>query len=191
MAENIMPATEAGVGGYTDEVRSYELAFHILPTVAEGEVPETLSKIKAHISSQGGVIFDEEAPERIELVYPIVKHLEGKNRTFASSYFGWIRFRAEGEKISALEEELRTDTALLRHLLIKLRKEEEAHPFRYHEHRKSLKMVEVVDEEAEVVKEVLTETEAQAPVEEEALTASLEKITGEGENSDTKEEKTA
>ncbi len=170
MAENTMPVTEAKEGGYTDEVRSYELAFHILPTVAEGEVPETLSKIKAHITSQGGVIFDEETPERIELVYPIVKHLEGKNRTFASSYFGWIRFRAEGEKVNVLEEELRTENSVLRHLLIKLRKEEETHPFRYHEHRKSLKMVEVVDEEVD---------------------ASLEKITSEGDNSETKEEKTA
>jgi ribosomal protein S6 len=190
MAENTMPATEAK-GGYTDEVRSYEFAFHILPTVAEGEVPETLTKIKAYITNAGGTIFSEEAPERIDLVYPIVKHLEGKNRTFASSYFGWIRFQLEGEKMTHLEEELRADGSVLRFLMVKLTKEAEANPFRFHEHRKSLKMVEVVDEEATTQVAPHTEAEQSAPVEAAALDASLDKITHEGENGDTKEEKAA
>lgn len=190
MAESTMPVTEAK-GGHTDEVRSYEFAFHILPTVAEGEVPETLSKIKAHITHVGGDIFAEELPERIDLIYPIVKHVEGKNRTFASAYFGWVRFRLEGEKMAELEEELRADGDILRFLMVKLTKEAEANPFRFHEHRKSLKMVEVVDEEAVPQVEAHTEEEKSVPVEEAALDASLDKITHEGENSDTKEEKTA
>jgi ribosomal protein S6 len=185
-----MPATEAK-DGYTDEVRSYEFAFHILPTVAEGEVPETLSNIKAHITNAGGDIFDEETPERIDLVYPVVKHLEGKNRTFASSYFGWIRFRMDGEEMTHLEEELRADGSILRFLMVKLTKDAEANPFRFHEHRKSLKMVEVVDEEAMTQVLPHTETEQSAPVEEAALDASLDKITHEGENSETKDEKAA
>lgn len=183
-----MPATEVNTGAYTDEVTSYEFAFHILPTVAEGEVPETLSQIKAHITNAGGVIFDEETPERIDLVYPVVRHLEGKNRTFASSYFGWVRFRLEGEKMAHLEEELRTDGNILRFLMVKLGKEAEANPFRFHEHRKSLKMVEVVDEEAVAQVEAHTAVEQSAPVEAAALDASLDKITHEGENSETKEE---
>jgi hypothetical protein len=120
-----------------------------------------------------------------------VKHLEGKNRTFASAYFGWIRFILEGEKTHHLEEELRTNGDLLRFLLIRLTREEETHPFRYHEHRRSLRTVETIDEEAAVVKETLTETEVSAPVEEAALEASLEKITHEGENTDTAKEQKA
>jgi ribosomal protein S6 len=191
MAETTMPATEAKNGAYTDEVTSYEFAFHILPTVAEGEVPETLSQIKAHITNQGGTIFDEESPERIDLVYPIVKHLEGKNRTFASSYFGWIRFRLEGEKVVLLEEELRGDGAILRFLLVKLTKVDEAHPFRFHEHRKSMKMVETVDEAAAPKGEVVADGEQIAPAEATVVDASLDKITQEGDNSeksDTNEE---
>jgi ribosomal protein S6 len=189
MAETTMPATEAN-GAYTDEVSSYEFAFHILPTVAEGEVPETLSQIKAHFTNQGAEIFDEEAPERIDLVYPVVKHLEAKNRKFTSSYFGWIRFRLAGEKIEALQEELRGEGNILRFMIIKLTKIDEAHPFKFHEHRKSIKMVEVVGDEAAPVKE-LTETEENLPVVEEALNESLEKITHEGENTSTEEEKAA
>lgn len=188
MAENTMPAAEVNTGAYTDEVSSYEFAFHILPTVAEGEVPETLSQIKAHITNCGGEIFDEEQPERIDLVYPVVKHLEGKNRRFNSSYFGWVRFRLQGEKLEALQEELRSESQILRFLLVKLTKVEEAHPFRFHEHRKSVKMVEVIDEEASVREH--TQVEANVPVAEDALNESLDKITHEGEN-EGKEEKAA
>jgi ribosomal protein S6 len=191
MAENTMPATEASTDAYTDEVSSYEFAFHILPTVAEGEVPETLSQVKAHFTNVGAAIFDEELPERIDLVYPIVKHLEGKNRRFNSAYFGWIRFRVAGEKIQVLQDELKTETNVLRFLIVKLTKLDEANPFKFHEHRKSLKMVEVINEEETAAPVVLTEAEADVPVVEEALNESLDKITGEGENSGTTEEKAA
>ncbi|NIQ05862.1 MAG: 30S ribosomal protein S6, partial [Candidatus Korarchaeota archaeon] len=62
------------------DVTSYELAFHVLPTVAEGEVPTVFATIKDHITNNGGAIFDEEAPERFDLAYEIVKYLEGRNR---------------------------------------------------------------------------------------------------------------
>jgi hypothetical protein len=110
-------------------------------------------------------------------VYPVVKHLEGKNRKFTSAYFGWIRFKLEAEKVEALTDELEGESLILRDLMVKLTKVEEAHPFRFHEHRKSLKMVETVDEDAELLKEVKTEDEAEVAVSEEALDESLEKIT--------------
>lgn len=174
MSETTMPATEA-VGATLDERNSYEFAFHVLPTVAEGEVAGVFDTVKAHITKLG-TITDEEMPERIDLVYPIVKSLEGKNRKFTSSYFGWVRFKLEAEHIGALMEELSPESSLLRHLLIKLTPLEEAHPFRFHENRKSTKMVTVVNEE-EVIDEVRTEVEENVEVSEEALDESLEKIT--------------
>jgi ribosomal protein S6 len=185
MTETTMPAAEAAEL-YTDEVQSYEFAFHVLPTVAEGEVAGVYEAIKAHITRVGGAIFDEEVPERIDLAYPVVKHLEGKNRKFASAYFGWIRFRLEGEKLAALMEELDADGTILRSLLIKLTKREEAHPYRFHENRKSLKMVETVDEETDVLGETKTETEEAVEVSDAALEESLEKITGEEDESASK-----
>lgn len=173
-----MPAAEASVDTSFDERNSYEFAFHVLPTVAEGEVPSVFDGIKAHITKFDGESFDEEMPERIDLAYPIVKHLEGRNRKFTSAYFGWVRFKVLGEKIEALVEELEHEPAILRHLAIKLTKVEEENPFRFHEHRKSLKMVETIEEEAEVIGETKTETEESSVVSDEALDESLEKITG-------------
>jgi ribosomal protein S6 len=178
MSEATMPTTEAVSQGERDERAHYEFAFHILPTVVEGEVPGVTDKIKAHLTHVGAEITAEEAPERIELAYPVVKSMEGKNRKFTSSYFGWIRFYLPAEKLEELTEELSFEGALLRTLLIKLTRQEEENPFRFHEHRKAQKMVEVVDEEADVVGEVKTEVEEVAEVSETALDESLEKITG-------------
>jgi len=152
MSETTMPAVEATTSDF-DERNSYEFAFHVLPTVAEGEVAGVFEEIKAHITKHGEII-NEEIPERIDLAYPIVKHIEGKNRKFTSSYFGWVRFKIERGNVLALTEELQAMNILLRHLLLKLTPLEEAYPFRFHENRKSIKMVTVVDEEADIIEDV-------------------------------------
>ena len=100
-----MPAAEVSDAMLENEHNSYELAFHILPTVAEGEVLGVFSAIESLITKDGGTIFDKEAPQRFELAYEIVKQFEGKNRTYASAYFGWIRFKAPAENVAVLLEE--------------------------------------------------------------------------------------
>ncbi len=127
MQESQMPAAEA------IERNSYEFAFHVLPTVAEGEVPAVFAAIKAIITEHGGTITDEEAPVRFDLAYDIVKYLEGRNRTFSSAYFGWVRFSAVPTELPTINDELGRVKQLLRHLTIKLTKVEEANPFRFHE----------------------------------------------------------
>ncbi|MCD5382136.1 MAG: 30S ribosomal protein S6 [Candidatus Pacebacteria bacterium] len=144
MAENNMPAAEAPEL-FDDERKSYEFAFHVLPTVAEGEVAGVFEALKALITQQGGEIFSEEAPERIDLAYAIVQSVQGKHRKYASAYFGWIRFTLNGERMEALAEEIDANQSLLRHLIIKLTKAEEENPYRFHENRKSKKVVDVVD----------------------------------------------
>ena len=78
MSETTMPAAEAAATTL-DEQSSYELAFHVLPTVAEGEVPGVFEELKTLITNAGGECTSEEAPERIDLAYEIVRHTEGKN----------------------------------------------------------------------------------------------------------------
>lgn len=145
MAETTMPAAEVSTA-ITEDVHSYELAFHVLPTVAEGEVPSVFEALKALITKAGGELFDEEAPERFDLAYEIEKHMEGKNRKFTSAYFGWVRFKVSPEAIASLIEEVEGDVNILRHLLLKLTKVEEANPFRFHEALASQKMVTTVEE---------------------------------------------
>ncbi len=168
MTENTMPAAEAAMGG--DERTTYEFAFHVLPTVAEGEVSTVVAAIKAEITKVGGEVTDEEKPERVELAYEVVKHLEGRNRKFKSAYFGWVRFKAETTDMPTFVEEIDVMPELLRHILIKLTREEEANPFRFHEAMAAANMTvttfdldqEVVEAEAEevVADEVVVEDDA-------------------------------
>ena len=163
MAETKMPAAEAVAAlAHDDERVSYELAFHVLPTVAEGEVSGAFESLKAHITKSGGEFFDEEAPQRIDLAYDIEKPIDGKNRRFHSAYFGWVRFRLEGGKLPHLVEEIDLMQELLRTLVIKLTKVEEAHPFRYHEViREKDKKVRTVEDKEVLVEAVVEEATAE------------------------------
>lgn len=154
-----MPITEAGVA-VEPEVAHYELAFHILPTVVEGEVPTIVNKLKGLVTAHGGTITGEEAPQRFDLAYEIVKYLEGKNRKFSSAYFGWIRFSSDPEQVPALTEEVTATKELLRYLLIKLSKAEAASPFNFHESIVDKRVRTIVDLEEEVVPEEETEVVA-------------------------------
>jgi ribosomal protein S6 len=131
MTENNMPAVEAVEGGER-ELNSYELAFHILPTIAEGEVKVVFDTIKDNITKLGGVLTIEEAPARFDLAYEIVQYLEGKNRKFKSAYFGWVRFEIEANKIAEVTEMVEHTKEILRHLLIRLTKVEAENPFYFH-----------------------------------------------------------
>jgi ribosomal protein S6 len=124
MTDTNMPAAEAG---------SYELAFHVLPTVAEGEVAAVFQGLKDVITQNGGTVTIEEAPARFDLAYDIVKYLEGRNRKFTSAYFGWVRFDVDPAQIEAITESVDGTKELLRHLLTRLTKLEETYPFYFHE----------------------------------------------------------
>jgi len=159
-----MPAAEA-----TDvDISSYELAFHVLPTVAEGEVVTVFSTLKDIITKHGGELTLEEAPARFDLAYEIVRYLEGRNRKFTSAYFGWVRFTVAPNAIDAISEEVTAVNELLRHLLIKLTKNEEAHPFYFHEALEETvsETIEVNEETAAV--ETAEDTDAEQNPEEPA-----------------------
>ncbi len=128
-----MPAIEANVQTAEQEIASYELAYHILPTVAEGEVMAVTQSLKDLITKAGGQIFDTEDAERFELTYEIDKYLEGRYRKFTSAYFGWTRFKLAPLALNGLTENVDEHKQLLRFLLVRLTKTEEASPFRFHD----------------------------------------------------------
>lgn len=175
MSEKVMPAIEVEEVEESEETQSYELAFHVLPTVAEGEVSSIFEAIKEIIKKEGGEVSDEEAPERFELAYEVVKHIEGKNRKFRSAYFGWIRFKAAPSAAVAINAEVEENNSILRQLLVKLTRAEEENPFRFHDAIRDLKQVidieesEVVADEAEVSAEEVVEESIDDTVEEKSV----------------------
>jgi len=177
MSEEKVPATEVSEVTMDAEERfSYELAFHVLPTVAEGEVAQVFASIKDIITTGGGEIFDEEEAKRFDLAYEIVKPLEGKNRRFSSAYFGWVRFKSESSQVLDIMKEVDAHSQILRSLLVRLTAKEEANPFRFHEALDLSKVRNIeVPVEAEAVLELKTEKEEDTPVDEDKIDEALEK----------------
>lgn len=179
MTENNMPVAEA-TSAPELELQSYELAFHVLPTVTEGEVATVFESLKAQLIKDGAEIFDEEAPKRFDLAYEIVKYLEGRNRKFSSAYFGWVRFKVAGSAIAQIMEECDANKALLRHLLIRLTAVEESHSFRFHDALPERQVTTITDEdiisdeeiaEVEAIDEVVEEADAEVTTTAEADSA--------------------
>jgi len=191
MSETNVPAVEA-TNTEELELSSYELAFHVLPTVAEGEVLSVFDTLKNHIKKAGGELGEEEAPQRFDLAYDIVKYLEGKNRKFSSAYFGWVRFSLSPSELTELTETIDGTKELLRYLLIRLTKVEDQNPFQFHESIVSSKVQTItedvsegnkndaeevaVDEEVEVKVDSETKAETEEVKEEASAEAGSEEV---------------
>lgn len=161
-----MPTTEADalVRDGTDQ---YECAFHVLPTVADGEVADVVEGLKSIIRSHGGEIADEESPQRFTLAYEIRKAVEGRMPRFTSSWFGWMRFSLSRDQLAQVTKEIQYRPQVLRYLIIRITRDEAAHPFRFFVSQK---------ESATVLLSEASSEEA-AEVSEEDLNKSLESIT--------------
>ncbi len=124
-----MPVAEVHTDGGEQELATYECAFHILPTVAEEEVPAVANKLEKLVAEAGGTIAEKELPQQINLSYEIAKQIEGHNRHFNAAHFGWMRFTATPAAIPELVEEINRTPEVLRSLTIRLTRAEEAQPF--------------------------------------------------------------
>ena len=92
---------------------NYELAFHLNPNLEEAKVKEIKEKIESIITSNKGVISYSKEPEKIRLSYDIKHH--------GNSFFSYIQFNlSEAEALKELNEQLKLNPDVLRHLVIKL-----------------------------------------------------------------------
>ena len=167
MDENTMPAVEVTSDDAHDERDQYEFAFHLLPTVADGEVEKVVSDLKSIITTHGGTIFDEEFPQRFTLAYEVRKSVEGRPGRFSNSWLGWVRFLLAREELEKVTEEIGHRTEVLRQLTVRLAREEVEKPHR------------VFVKRAEPATVILSEAHSEEAVEvsEEDLNKSLEGIT--------------
>ena len=101
------------------EPRIYELGYHLVPTLAEEQIPGASGAVRGMIERISKDIIAEELPVFIDLAYQIVKTVEHKNKRFDQAYFGWIKFDGSPEGIAELEEGLKKDENVLRYLIVK------------------------------------------------------------------------
>ncbi len=92
----------------------YELTYIASPILEEKELEALKERIKSFISEQGGKIESELAPVKIKLGYPINKFEEG--------FLITLEFDYSPEKIEKLEQKIKEESGVLRHLIISKRK---------------------------------------------------------------------
>lgn len=100
------------------QIRLYELSFLVLPSVDEKDIEKEFDTIKKNVTDVGGDVNSEEAPQKIDLQYEMVKKIEGKNKKFGNAYFGWVRFEVEPQNLESLKEEIEKNKNILRYLLV-------------------------------------------------------------------------
>ena len=110
---------------YKDEKAVYEVGFHVVSTLAEGEVGAVADKIRAELKKSDAEIIKDNAPQKIMLAYTIERPVSGGVREkHTSAYFGSIKFETTPGAIPALQEMLRGTREVLRFIVIETVREE-------------------------------------------------------------------
>jgi ribosomal protein S6 len=103
----------------SEDTRTYELSFILVPTVPESEVDQKVAELKSAITALQGTIGAEGTTEFIDLAYRIEKNVKSKKMKWNQGYFGWMKFTAAPEALEALKKVLDGNLELMRYMLIK------------------------------------------------------------------------
>jgi len=102
----------------------YEVGFHVLPTVEEGNVGGILEAIRAELLKGNAEIIAEQFPKKMALAYTIERAVSSKREKYTNAYFGSIKFAIDREHVPALETLLRGNKNILRYLFVETMREE-------------------------------------------------------------------
>ena len=105
-------------------LRIYEIGYHVVPTADETMVEKTVSDIRSTIEKAGGSFIAEGAPVSMKLAYPMETREGDKRVNHDRSYFGWIKFEAPIAAAHSLNESLKLNANVLRHILFQTVREE-------------------------------------------------------------------
>jgi ribosomal protein S6 len=104
--------------------RVYEIGYHIAPSVKEEDVEKIVGAIRSEIEKSGGSFIAEGAPAMTKLSYSMQGLEAGKRTEFDRSYFGWIKFEAPILAATSVDESLKTDKNIIRHILFQTVRED-------------------------------------------------------------------
>lgn len=170
MAEMSQAAEASTQANVTKDPRPvYEVGFHVVPTVAEGDVAGVVEKIRAEVAKGNAEIITEQFPARMTLAYMVERATSGKREKYTEAYFGFIKFATERENIAALEAMLRNTKEILRYLLVETVREDA--PV-----RRAIFTSDRLEGET-IKKPASAPEESKGPVSEEELEKSIEAIT--------------
>lgn len=163
---------EQGTDAESGSARVYEIGYHIAPGVKDEDVEKIVSEIRKAIEKESGSFIAEGAPSLTRLSYAIPGREGGKRVEYDRAYFGWIKFEAPVSAADALDGFLKTNDAVLRHIVFRTVREET----RAHLKAPQLREVRRTDTIKSAPKRA---EESAAPVSEAELDKAIEDITAE------------
>lgn len=99
------------------ETRQYELNYLLKESSGLEEIEKSANSLREIIEKIGGIVSEENKPQKKNLSYPIAKH--------ETAYFGWFQFVLPTEKLSLLYKPL-NEADVLRFLINRVQPNKEA-----------------------------------------------------------------
>ena len=128
--ENGVGSTELELAADHNEIRVYELGFHIDPELPQEEVKKTYQTLR----EKAGTVIAEGEPLKIPLAYTIsVKVQGGGRRDFDSAYFAWFAYEADAGVHEALLEGVRNEGRVIRFIDLRTERNAAIHAAEMHE----------------------------------------------------------
>lgn len=122
MTENMNDVNEIDTIEDAPEAASaevYEIAFHLLPTVAEEALIDEVNVIVEALKKHNVEMVGERFPAKIPLAYTMEKKIDGSIQRFSEGYFGWIAGALSKDAIADVKAVLDTHPNILRYLITK------------------------------------------------------------------------
>jgi len=109
----------------TNDVKLYELGFHLDPAITEDKISSKIDGIKKILLDNNSEIVKEGQAKAMKLSYEITKAISGKNIRFNTSTFSWIKFNATVEGIEVIKDEIDSDDEVIRSIIVKTTDDED------------------------------------------------------------------
>ena len=113
-----MEITETSEKKDESSLKIYEIGYHLVPLLAEEQLPAEVGNLKGSIESKGGLFISEEFPKLRPLAYEIPMTVDGKKHHFEQAYFGWVKFEVSPDSINDINRAFEKNAHILRHILI-------------------------------------------------------------------------
>jgi ribosomal protein S6 len=150
---------EISIEAIPNDPKIYEVGFHIVPIVSEGDLGARVTKIRDIIESSGGHVIADEYPKHMDLTYAMTKIASNKRSLYRTAYFGWTKFETDSASIKKIEKDLKEDEMILRFILVKTVRENTMAPKKALMAKREDGVEKIVREEKVEEKPVLTEEE--------------------------------
>ncbi len=99
-------------------IHTYELAFLALAELSESEAEATQSTLVGAVEQAGGQVVSKGDVHYIRLSYEMIKKVGSKNTRHNEAYFSWVKANLAPEALQSIDQLLRSQSEVLRHMIV-------------------------------------------------------------------------